>query len=157
MSQTKEQRRKWYLATREKNRERNKLRHKLWYEANKEHVSARNARWAAANPEKVKKYRDEYHAARAASGERQKYDALYRLRKYGLTQEAFDALLREQGGSCRICRTDSPGAKRGWNIDHDHATGRVRGILCHRCNAALGLLDDNAERAEACAAYLRRG
>lgn len=157
MSQTKQQKRAWYLANKERIRGRAKERSRAWYLANKERHAAKAKLWREANRDKVKKYQDEYHAARAASGERQKYDASYRLRKYGLTQEAFDALLLEQAGVCRICHADSPGAKRGWNVDHDHVTGGVRGILCHRCNAALGLLDDNPERADECAAYLRRG
>lgn len=59
------------------------------------------------------------------------------LRKYGLTQESFDQLLLEQDGKCRTCGTDDPGGK-GWCIDHCHQSGRVRALLCHRCNMALG-------------------
>lgn len=64
--------------------------------------------------------------------------------QYGLTPEAFEALLREQDGGCAICQTQ--GAER-WAVDHDHACcvgsktcGKcVRGILCFPCNQALGL------------------
>lgn len=64
------------------------------------------------------------------------------LRKYGLTPEAFDELLAAQGGRCRTCRTDTPGVK-GWCIDHCHSSGRVRALLCTRCNTALGYTDEN--------------
>jgi len=58
-----------------------------------------------------------------------------RARQLGVTDEAYEALLEAQGGGCAIC-----GAKpktRRLHVDHDHATGKVRGLLCHRCNRAL--------------------
>ena len=56
-------------------------------------------------------------------------------RRYGITQEQYDALLRSQGGKCGICKC-LPGRKR-LCVDHDHATGRIRGLLCVRCNSAV--------------------
>jgi Recombination endonuclease VII len=52
---------------------------------------------------------------------------------YGLTEETYNALLERQNGTCAIC-----GKKAKLNIDHDHVTGQVRGLLCHGCNALLG-------------------
>ena len=52
-------------------------------------------------------------------------------RKYGLTLEAYQELLDSQGGGCPICGKPDPD-----NVDHDHETGRVRGILCWDCNIA---------------------
>ncbi len=66
-------------------------------------------------------------------------------RNYGITREERDALFAAQGFKCAVCRTDDPGAKRDWNVDHCHSTGRVRGVLCHNCNVALGLLHDNKQ------------
>jgi hypothetical protein len=65
-----------------------------------------------------------------------------RLRKYGLTQDRYDELLAQQDGRCPGCGTDDPGGK-GWCIDHCHGSGRVRALLCNRCNTALGLTDEN--------------
>jgi recombination endonuclease VII len=71
--------------------------------------------------------------------------------KHGLTPEAFDALLAAQDYRCAICRSDEPGGKGTWHIDHDHrccptarsCTRCRRGLLCDRCNWGLGLfLDD---------------
>ena len=66
----------------------------------------------------------------------------------------FDALLDSQGGRCAICRTETAGGKGGWHVDHDHATGRIRGLLCHGCNIALGYFRDDPDRLRAAMAYL---
>lgn len=79
------------------------------------------------------------------------------LKKFGITKEEEDRLLAEQGGVCAIC-SKAISDKRGYgpHIDHDHATGLVRGILCIRCNNALGLLGDDPIRLRAAIAYLER-
>ena len=73
-------------------------------------------------------------------------------RKYGMTIEEYDRLFDEQDGVCAICgRTN--GNKR-LAVDHDHTTGWVRGLLCHSCNVAIGLLGDDIERVAAMLEYL---
>jgi Recombination endonuclease VII len=72
-------------------------------------------------------------------------------RKYGLTLEDFDRMLAEQGGDCAIC-----GKTEVDNVDVDHSTGAARGLLYFRCNAAIGQLDHEPERARELAAYLER-
>jgi hypothetical protein len=71
----------------------------------------------------------------------------HRFYKYGLTTEAFDALLAEQGGRCYVCLTETPTAK-GWSVDHCHETNSVRFIACNPCNAALGLIREDPEIAK---------
>lgn len=56
-------------------------------------------------------------------------------KEIGLTIEAYDELLERQGGHCALCPTKPQ--KRRLDTDHDHKTGAVRGLLCHRCNRAL--------------------
>ena len=66
------------------------------------------------------------------------------LSKYGLTLEAYDALLQAQGGKCKICREPPMGnLGRPLTVDHDHQTGRIRGLLCVSCNSMLGMAKDN--------------
>lgn len=64
--------------------------------------------------------------------------------KYGLTPEGKDAMLAAQGGGCAICKK-VPSSKRATHVDHDHATGIVRGILCNICNWYLGKIDTDPD------------
>lgn len=66
----------------------------------------------------------------------------YLSTKYGLKIADYDALLRSQDGVCAVCR-QPPKPGRRLHVDHDHATGAVRALLCSPCNAALGLMDEN--------------
>jgi Recombination endonuclease VII len=102
-----------------------------------------------------------------------------RLRKYGMTVDEYRCMLASQDGCCAICRSatsdlrrNGQGGKRriehGWPsvagkgdhlgfiVDHDHKTGKVRGLLCHPCNAGIGLLKDNPELLVAAANYLMK-
>lgn len=86
--------------------------------------------------------------------------------RHGITQEQFDEMHRNQGGRCAICGTDNPFGphdryqqrrkRRVFSIDHCHATGKVRGLLCARCNLAIGNFGDDTERMRAAIAYLER-
>src|SRR5437867_13162633 len=58
-----------------------------------------------------------------------------RRAELGLSLAEYDALLAAQGGGCAIC--DRPPKTRRLDVDHDHRTGKVRGLLCHRCNRGL--------------------
>lgn len=87
----------------------------------------------------------------------------YRLKyNFGLTPEQYAEIAKEQNGVCAICgrpeTTIDPryGKTRQLAVDHDHATGKIRGLLCRFCNTALGLLDDDSERMEKAAAYVRK-
>lgn len=77
------------------------------------------------------------------------------MRKFGMSLDDYDEMLAKQGG-CAICGAQSPGGRgRRFHIDHCHIHGFVRGLLCHSCNTAIGLLNDDPERMIAAAEYLR--
>lgn len=65
----------------------------------------------------------------------------YRYRRYGLTQDQYDAIWAAQGEKCSLCGGTEAGRGWEWCIDHCHTTNRVRGILCHPCNTALGYFE----------------
>jgi hypothetical protein len=60
----------------------------------------------------------------------------YRLR-YGITVADYDDMFKIQGGKCAICKSPSARGKGRFHVDHDHATGKIRGLLCHTCNTSL--------------------
>lgn len=77
-----------------------------------------------------------------------------RLRLYGLTRGEFEALKAAQAALCPICVTDLPSNER-IHVDHCHATGRVRGLLCGPCNQAIGLFKEDASRMGRAIVYVR--
>lgn len=62
---------------------------------------------------------------------------------YGLTIEQYDSILENQNNCCAICKTDTPSGKGRFHVDHCHDTKKVRGLLCHHCNLALGNFKDD--------------
>lgn len=100
---------------------------------------------------------------KAHRAERLEYGKRYRLRRdYGMTWEEFNALLVAQHGQCAICGVlMDPPAKAtkdsvAVTVDHNHDTGKVRGLLCYSCNLALGVFKDSLHRLRAAVAYLER-
>jgi hypothetical protein len=126
---------------------------------------AATKRWAHENSERYAKIK---HLAQIR----------HRLKKHGLTLEDFEIMLAQQNYCCAICKSPTTGNKRNghgakphlengwpsvartgdftWHVDHDHTTGEVRGLLCHHCNAALGLVRDDPSILAAMIAYLKR-
>lgn len=72
---------------------------------------------------------------------------------YGITEQEYQAIFTAQAFRCYICRR-ATGATRRLSVDHDHATGEVRGLLCRPCNTHLGHIRDDVEAARRVAAYL---
>jgi hypothetical protein len=72
--------------------------------------------------------------------------------KYGIAREEYDALLVKQEGKCAICAEPMTPPQ----VDHDHVTGAVRGLLCRDCNVALGIMKDDATRLLRAAAYVKQ-
>ena len=65
--------------------------------------------------------------------------------RFGLTKEQYLTMFEAQGFGCKICNSKNPGAgKKYFSIDHCHKTNKIRGILCHGCNAGLGMFQDSA-------------
>jgi hypothetical protein len=110
-------------------------------------------KWAARTPEEdamSKAYGKAYRAQHPDKArEWQRRNNL--KRKYGMTLEEHAALLESQGGLCAACH-EAPAI----HTDHDHATGRVRGLLCNKCNLGLGLFADDPDRLLAAAEYLKK-
>jgi len=76
------------------------------------------------------------------------------LQKFDITPGEYDRMLKRQGGGCAICSRE-PSEHRRLAVDHDHKTKEIRGLLCGRCNVALGLLDDSVSRLLEAIYYLK--
>lgn len=74
---------------------------------------------------------------------------------YGLSLEGYDKMLERQGGVCSICKRQ-PEAGVNLAVDHDHQTGKVRGLLCQKCNRSIGSLGENLTTLRAAISYLLR-
>lgn len=82
------------------------------------------------------------------------------MKEYGITHADFEAMLVLQNGLCAICKQQESFRLPDQSVsplvvDHNHATGRVRALLCRACNSALGLFAEDEDRLTAALAYLR--
>jgi hypothetical protein len=114
---------------------------------------ARAREWQRQNPERYRATQQAY----LESGKKKIADRKSHLkRKFGLTPDEFDELLELQDGGCAICG-ELPSERVSLHVDHDHVTGEVRGILCMRCNNALGLFREDPDLLTEAAHYLLFG
>ena len=93
------------------------------------------------NKEEIKNNRKKYHVKNSLKISQQ-VRAVKLKRRYGITKEQYNLILAGQDFKCAIC-----GKEYNWNkkldVDHDHNTGKIRGLLCGNCNRGLGLFKDN--------------
>jgi len=78
-------------------------------------------------------------------------------RRYGITQQDYEVMIAEQNNQCAICNATEPGGRHNsgyFVVDHCHTTGKVRKLLCHNCNTALGLVGDNTQILQSMIEYL---
>lgn len=155
---------------RAKNRERANATARRSYAKNRDRILASEdrraykAQWARDNPGKVAAAKCRYaernptaekEAAHRSRKRRPEYRRDHHLRtRYGISLAEKHALLDAQDG-CAICGTTTAPDRRGWVVDHDHNTGKMRGILCNPCNIALGMAKDDPSRLDLMAQYVR--
>jgi len=108
-------------------------------ENNKAKINANREKWLKNNPDKRKETALKY----------------WLKRTYNITLEEYNNLLREQKGVCKICEGICKNHDR-LSVDHDHTTGEVRGLLCGKCNMALGLLQDSPTILQRAMEYLKK-
>ena len=112
----------------------------------RECISEKGRSYRRLHPEYQKQY----------DQKRKSYRSAKRIQDlYGLTSEEFKKILIWQGEQCAICWTKHPGDKN-WNVDHDHKTGKVRGLLCRKCNLMLGFAKDSANLLSRGIQYLQK-
>jgi Recombination endonuclease VII len=122
------------------------------YLRRKDKIAARSRAYYLANREKKLAQSKAYYRKTKASPETiQKNRARHLRLTYQMQIETEQLLKTQQGNACAICK----GTEARLDVDHDHQTGRVRGLLCWRCNVLLGHAHDLPELLEAAAKYLR--
>lgn len=103
--------------------------------------------------------KDQLHTPEREADERAYQRAYGFQKRYGITEPERDALVEAQDHRCAICRVhESVGGGKGgkFDVDHDHDTGLVRGMLCRNCNTGLGRFKDDPEQLRAALNYLER-
>jgi hypothetical protein len=109
------------------------------YEADPATEIARVKKWQQENAERLNAYR---RAHNATPERKRALRSGYYRRTYGLTADEVDDMLAAQGGVCAICK-ERPEVEARMHVDHEHCTGTIRGVLCSRCNHAIGLLRED--------------
>lgn len=121
---------------RKRNAEKINARQREYRKANGDRLRANERKWRSRNVEKIAAY--------------------YREQKYGISQAEWNALLEKQNYGCAICGRTTETGRRNLSVDHDHVTGRVRGILCQNCNAGIGHFRDDVDLVRTAVQYLER-
>ena len=127
---TRESRKTWSVSNTHKTKE----YYKEYYRVNSAKKKASNKEWARANPNKTRGY--------------------HLRRQYGITSDAVENIRIDQSNCCKICRETFSVKPKSMHIDHDHKTGKIRGLLCSSCNRGLGFFRDSADRLRTAAEYL---
>lgn len=135
--------------------------YRRWYYEN---VTKKDPEKYARHLERARQYRkehpDKHKAATQRCWERLGKEHRYGLqlkRAYGMTSADYEKMLNSQSGCCAICGIPAGKIKRGGGrlvVDHDHETGKVRGLLCHKCNRGIGQFNDDITLLDSAKRYL---
>lgn len=151
----------WYAKNKEKLREQQKAYRekrkeyminyqKEYYEKNKEKLNLQNK----SNYENNKEYRKE---KAAEHWKKVKHTKPALKSQYGITIDDYNRMFEEQEGCCYICGVHQNNLDNSLNVDHNHATGRVRKLLCRKCNLAIGIIKENTNTINNLIKYLSNG
>lgn len=110
---------------------------KAYKDAHKEQIKAYQKSWRDAHKEQIKAL-NKSHPRVYKYHNRKDYDL---KRNHGITIEQYNQMFVNQNGLCAICK-EHPAEGTRLSVDHDHKTGKIRGLLCIRCNAGLGHFKD---------------
>ncbi len=123
----------------------NNLKRIAYYQNNRQKYAIFEERYRQQNRQKIR----DYHRQN-----RQKIRETTLKRRYDITIASYNKMFQEQNGRCGICGRHQSGLKRNLCVDHNHESGRIRGLLCHRCNTAIGMLEDDTKILQKATKYL---
>ena len=122
------------------------------YHRNNQRKDGRESICAVCRSTRVRAYNADKAAARRIVHDRNRIKT-----SYGISLEQVQTMHDSQNGVCAICSKPEPGKLGKLHIDHCHATGVVRGLLCHKCNLMLGHANDDTETLSKAISYLTGG
>lgn len=139
--------------------------HKNEYKNNKNKIDARNKEYYEDNKNKIITYKNTWynnHKDKTLKEQKKKYNSLtYEQRRerglrlnYNITIDDYNMMFESQKGCCAICGRHQSEEKKALHVDHDHETGKIRGLLCQKCNHGIGLFNDNPELLRKAAQFL---
>jgi len=135
------------------NREKAIIEAAKWKRANRERINEQVAQDKIKNPEKHKKWRTDFYERNKV-----KINTQVVCRNVGLDIKDYESMIIAQENKCAICKCEETRVFKGklmrLCIDHDHNTGRIRGLLCHNCNSGLGKFGDSPDLLTLAAIYL---
>jgi hypothetical protein len=121
------------------NKDKVKIARDRYLKKNREIIAQRSQEWRKNNPEKLKELKPHWH----------------RKTSYGITRDEYEEKFKQQEGCCAICsHQHQAGRRTGLVVDHDHKTGKFRGLLCHSCNRGIGLLKEDVKILNSAIKYL---
>ena len=147
---------------------------KEWREKNKEKVAAQQRNYKKRNKKTIDRYKKRYRKKNAMSiseynkryGKGMRRGDANRIKDYKLRQDYgigfkdYAALLEKQNGLCAICKKaetslhNRTGKVKALAVDHDHVSGKIRGLLCNKCNRAIGMFGDSTVLMKSAVKYL---
>ena len=122
----------------------------FWHDRSKKHGFSARCKPCKTKDHNVYRKAKGYDAKRYAKNPTRERER-HLIRKYGVTLADYQEMYSSQEGRCAICRKQQ---ERAFDVDHNHATGEVRGLLCTNCNRMLGHAGDSAINLRAAADYL---
>lgn len=153
-----------------------RIQHRVWKQKNRDKVNeyarkyyrskykvkknAYSETWRKQNPEKVRAYRKKGYQKAKQEGRiytlaHRRGATFARIKKnYGITKDQYMQLLINSCGRCDACGEQFINKSHSSHVDHNHVTGKVRGLLCHGCNLALGLLHEDPKKISQLLKYL---
>lgn len=111
-----------------------------WWKQNKKRATELSRKWQKENVNYTKKN---------SKNQNLKWN-------YGITLEDFDRMALEQNNTCAICKSDNSQFTKSLFVDHCHKTGKIRGLLCKKCNSGIGFLGETVEALQRAIEYLKK-
>lgn len=164
-------------------KEKERIRQRKYREQNKEKISEKNKKYNKNNKDKIAEYSKEYaqkHKDRISKNRKlrraKEHDTVINIerncyqkhkdkratykksfifaKRYGIKIEDYNKILDNQNGKCAICERHVSDFNRLLAVDHNHKTGKVRGLLCFSCNVAIGNFKDSIDILRKAVKYL---